>query len=162
METTVEFTPTMLVMIAVLAGLLQGFKAAIWATKVKPFMPLISLAIGIAGAYFTQQPNSIVTGIVIGGAASFGFDIFKGIGPKVLLICLIMLISVGCLPVQDRPIQMTPVLEVQVSLAATTTDILNTRCQDGDEDACKKGLSLANETLQLIIAGLDGEIEDQP
>jgi len=168
MDTTVEFTPVMLVMIAVLGGILQGFKkfldskttATTSLQAVKPLLPLISVLLGVAGAYFTKQPNFVVTGIVIGGAASFGFDIYKGVSPTILIICAILFVTCfsGCMPI-PRPINMGPVLEAQVELAATTTAEFNRRCEAGDPNACSTGLRLSSETLQIIVDGLHDELE---
>ena len=160
MNTTVEFTPVMLILIAFIAAVLQGFKAMVWAEKVKQIFPLVAAAIGIGACFASQQENPVVSGIVVGMAASFGFDIFKGIGPKngaKIVLCLLLLNIAGCVP-NNRPVQMDPMIQAQVELATTTTKEFNRRCQGGDANACKTGLELSCETLEIIVDGLHGEV----
>jgi len=167
MTTTIEFTEVMMLLIGVIAAIIQGFKKFIDAkatsekplAAVKPFLPIASIALGVAGCYVTKQANPIVAGIVVGASAVFGYGFVKGLSPKVavfVLLC-VLTVSVGCTPA-NRSIHTGPVIQAHIELAATTTSEFNRRCQGGDAQACSKGLELADETLAIIVAGLHGEI----
>ena len=166
MNTTVEFTEVMLLLVAVIAAVIQGFKkmiheeANVHLQIVKPFLPLVAIAFGIACCFATKQTNPIVAGIVVGAGSVFGFDLMKGISPKngaKIVLCLLLLNVAGCMPTA-RPIQMDPIIQAHVELAATTTAEFNRRCQAGDPNACSTGLALASETLDIIVDGLHGEV----
>ena len=165
MNTTIEFTEVMLLLIGVISAIIQGFKKFIdryqTTTKpiaaIKPFLPIVSIALGVAGCYVTKQANPIVAGIVVGASAVFGYDFVKGLSPKVgvvLLLC-VLTVSAGCIA---NPISMDPIMEAHVEMAAINCAEFNRRCQAGDPNACKMGLSLSNETLQYIVDGMKGEV----
>jgi len=160
MENTIQFTQLMMMLAAGIGALLQGFKAVVWTSKVKPFFPLLAVALGIGGCYLTKQTNPAVAGLMVGMAASFGFDILKGINAKKIvasvILCLLLL-NVGCVPM---PVRMAPGLGMAVEMAAISTAEFDKRCKAGDPNACAMGLDLSNETLQLIVDGLHGEIPE--
>ena len=70
---------------------------------------------------------------------------------KWIIGIVLTLLLVGC-----SDVQMSPQYSSQVRRAAIVIAELNSRCQDGDEEACRAGLSGASETLDLIVAGMDG------
>lgn len=66
-----------------------------------------------------------------------------------LLAISLSLIFSGC-----GKVHMSADYARQVEMAAVNCAILNERCQAGDEQACKEGLNLAAETLNLIVDGM--------
>jgi hypothetical protein len=79
MNDTIQLTPAMLGMVPVVALVLQIIKKLPFATKVLPYMPIISIGVGIGAALATSIANPIVAGVLIGVAASAGYDQFKKI-----------------------------------------------------------------------------------
>ena len=69
---------------------------------------------------------------------------------KKILILSILLIS-GC-----SKVQMSPEYRQVTEMSAINVAELNRRCQDGDAEACKQGLSKASETLNLLVDALHG------
>jgi len=74
---------------------------------------------------------------------------------KLIVIILILLI-VGC-----SQVQMSAGYREQLESSAIVVAELNRRAQAGDVEAAKRGLNVASETLNLLVAGLHGtEIEE--
>ena len=69
---------------------------------------------------------------------------------KKILILTVLLIS-GC-----SKVQMSAEYRQVTEMSAINIAELNRRCQDGDDMACKEGLSKASETLNLIVDALHG------
>ena len=69
---------------------------------------------------------------------------------KKILILSILLIS-GC-----SKVQMSSEYRQVTEMSAINVAELNRRCQDGDSEACKEGLSEASETLSLLVDALHG------
>jgi hypothetical protein len=51
---------------------------------------------------------------------------------------------------------MSPEYAQQLEMAAVNISELNSRCQSGDNEACKLGLAEAAETLNILVDGLHG------
>lgn len=71
--------------------------------------------------------------------------------PAILLLCFLPVLAIGC-----SKVQMSPEYRYQVESAAVIVDELDKRCSEGDEAACKAGLTKASETLNLIVDALYG------
>lgn len=151
----------------------------------KRFIPYLTIGIGIGGAYFggTGFPGCVEIGVAIGLMAAGGYDAIKAFqrqtptaetrgnalpsipldsippmpavkGPSLnaltIPLCAALLLLGGCagplFSAQQR---------LRVQQAAAIVGELDTRCQAGDEAACREGLSRAAETLAILAA--DGE-----
>lgn len=125
--------------------------------------------LGAAGLDFSAEQDTIVDlfvqlGVIVAGLiALIGRLAAKsriakppptGYNP-VLLIGL--LFFAGCIPVGVR---MSPRYARALEQSAIVVGELNTRCQEGDDLACKGGLRVASETLDLLVAGLHGKGAD--
>ena len=74
---------------------------------------------------------------------------------KKLIVVLVVLFISGC-----SRVQMSPPYRQTVTMSAISVSELNRRCQDGDNQACKEGLSAASKTLNLIVDALEGRYDD--
>jgi hypothetical protein len=63
---------------------------------------------------------------------------------KIVLICIALLFSQGC-------ILMSADHKQALTEAAIVTNMLNEKCQAGDNQACKEGLAGATETLNELV-----------
>lgn len=79
MNTTIELTPAMLGLVPVVAYFLQMFKGLPTpiSSKLDPFMPIVSMLVGIGLSYLMSIDNPVLAGILIGMASSTGYDQFK-------------------------------------------------------------------------------------
>jgi hypothetical protein len=80
----IELTPTMMMLIPAVALILQKLKELPYYAYIKGFGGVLSLVIGIVLAYATSTPDPILNGIVIGVAATGGYEVLKK--PKTTLI----------------------------------------------------------------------------
>lgn len=75
---TIELTPQMLSIIPILALVLQMIKGIAPLAKLKPWLPLLAVGLGIAMAVLmkmgTALDQQVVSGIVLGLATSGGYD----------------------------------------------------------------------------------------
>jgi len=71
---------------------------------------------------------------------------------KKLIVLLIVLLISGC----NSKVQMSSEYRQVTEMSAINVAELNRRCQDGDSEACKEGLSEASETLSLLVDALHG------
>lgn len=76
-ELTVTLTPAMLAIVPVVAAVVQAIKRLEVVAKYKQWLPFMSIGIAYGIAYFTQVPDPVVPSILIGLAASGGYDLFK-------------------------------------------------------------------------------------
>lgn len=53
-------------------------------------------------------------------------------------------------------VQMSPPYRQTLEMSAINVAELNKRCQDGDAEACQKGLAEASKTLDLLVDALYG------
>ena len=67
------------------------------------------------------------------------------------LVALLALSLPGC-----GKVRMSPEYAQQLEMAAVNISELNSRCQSGDNEACKLGLAEAAETLNILVDGLHG------
>lgn len=68
------------------------------------------------------------------------------------LIAVVMLFIAGC----GGAVQLSPEYAEALQVSAIHVNQLNKRCQDGDELACKEGLTVAAEALNLLVDGYHG------
>ncbi len=64
-----------------------------------------------------------------------------------VLICLALLMFCGC----GSKVQMTPEYSQTLQQSAINVDVLEQRCLDGDIEACQEGLTMASDTLDLLV-----------
>ena len=141
-------------------GTKEWYKSkTIWASLVTVVVGSL-LALGVADLESEQEAiveliMQIVT-IVSGSIALVGRiqakrEINGGGGINMILLCLMLLFFAGC-----SKVQMSPEYRYQVESAAVIVGELDKRCSEGDETACREGLSKASETLNLIVDALYG------
>ena len=82
MNETITLTPTMLGLIPVVALILQVLKQVPHYTKIKPYTPVIAMVIGVGVSVAASVANPVIVGIMIGMAASTGYDQFKASKPE--------------------------------------------------------------------------------
>jgi len=168
MGTTITFTPTMIVLVGGVAAFLQGLKTHIIEKYprldcVKAFLPIVAILTGWLLAMATKQTDPLISGVLIGMAASWGYDMFSGlsngkkpiIAPVLIVCCLGILIGGGC-----NKMQMSPQYQQVLEMSAINVGELDKRCQGGDEVACKAGLHLASRTLNLLVDATHGLASD--
>lgn len=74
----------------------------------------------------------------------------------IVAVCLLLnILLAGC-----SQVQMSPPYRQTVKMSAVRVAELNKRCQAGDQQACKEGLSAASSTLNLIVDALEGRDGD--
>jgi len=79
MEDTITLTPAMAIMVPILGFFLEALKRLPYIEKIKPFIPFISVGLGILLCYIWGTANPLIAGILVGIAASAGYDQTKGI-----------------------------------------------------------------------------------
>ena len=77
-ELTFELSPKMLMLVPVVAAIIQQIKAIKIIEPVKEWLPLAALGISLGLCYALKIPNPILPAIMIGLAASGGYDLVKG------------------------------------------------------------------------------------
>lgn len=82
MNETIELTPSMLAVVPLVAYVIEVMKTLPKADKIKPYLPIISMVVGVGGAYAFSIANPVVAGIMIGMAASTGYNGFKKLNGK--------------------------------------------------------------------------------
>jgi len=78
----------------------------------------------------------------------------KGPG-KAAGVLLLIIVLTGC-----GKVQMSPDYARRLEISAVNAAELNRRCQAGDDEACKQGLQITSETLNLLVDGLHGRGPD--
>jgi len=167
-NTVITFTPLMMVLVGAVAAFLQGIKSRIidkypkidW---VKAFLPLVAIVIGALLCRLTKQEDPLVSGLFVGMAASWGFDMFKGlssaekppIGMLLVACCLGILVIGGC-----NEVQMSAPYQQVLEMSAINVGELDKRCQGGDSLACKDGIHQAARTLNLLVDATHGRASD--
>lgn len=74
----------------------------------------------------------------------------KGIFYFCLLVSVLCLLLIsGC-----SQVQMSPAYARQLELSAMNVAEFNKRCQAGNDEACRRGLARASETLNLLVDAL--------
>ncbi|KKN74443.1 hypothetical protein LCGC14_0390630 [marine sediment metagenome] len=73
---------------------------------------------------------------------------------RILIVIVLLCLLTGC-----SDVQMAPPYEQAVKASAIRVAELNKRCQAGDEVACKEGMAVASETLDLIVEALEGRYD---
>ena len=81
-QLTITVTPQMTLLVAIVAYIIQQVKELPYIKKVKGYLPLISMALGVGLAFVWSLTNPIPTGIVIGFAASTGYKVFNPTKPE--------------------------------------------------------------------------------
>ena len=76
-EITVQLTPEMLALVPVVAAIIQLIKRFDFVEKIKSYLPLISIGLGVGLSFATQMPDPVIPGLIIGLAASGGYDLLK-------------------------------------------------------------------------------------
>lgn len=82
MNTTLELTPAMMSLVPIIAylvGMIKGIlEVYTFYPKVKGFLPLAAILIGIGLSYLVGIENAPVAGIMEGIASIAGYEILKG------------------------------------------------------------------------------------
>jgi len=141
--------------------------------------------IGLAMAVGLIQPNLVEVGPIAGvdpnvvgevlqaarpggnvviGAITMAFGVLAMVGRIVgvknlrlfvLVVVCGLLFFAGC-----GGVRMSPRYAQVLEQSAIVVGELNTRCQAGDDPACKGGLRVASETLDLLVDALHGKGAD--
>jgi hypothetical protein len=165
----VTLTPLMIVLavpisfaiqfIKALANRLEFFKAE---EISKSLFPMLSIVLTCLVYMMAGVENWIIAGVVMGLAASGGYQAFNGSAKLVskskalttaaalILICALLLIA-GC-----SQIQMSPAYKQELYMSNVLVQSLNKDCQAGDPNACKQGLDESAKILQLLVDGVEG------
>lgn len=80
---TITLTPQMLEIVAVIAFIIQQTKGLPYVNKINPYLPLLSMALGVGLSYVWGIDNYVMAGIMEGMAASTGYKIFNPTKPEV-------------------------------------------------------------------------------
>ena len=134
-----------------------------WYTSKAVWGGVVAMVLGVLGTVGVElaaEQDSIVEllvqiGVVIGGALALFGRIYakKRIGCWILVLLLIF--AAGC-----GGVRMSAPYAQAVEQSAIVVSELDKRCQAGDDLACKEGLHVAAETLDLIVAALHGKGAD--
>ena len=167
----VNLTPLMMAMAIPISFAIQFIKAL--ANKVeffkaeeirKSFFPMVSIAITMAVYYIAGLNDWLLAGVVMGLAASGGYQAFNGAAklvngngnkhpmvPAAALLLCAMLLFAGC-----SQVQMSPEYRQNLEMTNVVVQSLNDDCQAGDPNACSKGLAESAEILQLLVDAVHG------
>ena len=77
MNTEITLTPAMLAIVPIVAYFIQIIKGLPYAEKLTPYLPILSGLVGIGLSYLFAIENPVIAGILIGMAASTGYNQFK-------------------------------------------------------------------------------------
>jgi Sec-independent protein secretion pathway component TatC len=83
MSNEILLSPAMLAIVPLVAYFVQILKGLPYADKLSPYLPIVSMLFGIGGSYAFSIPNPVVAGIMIGMAASTGYNQFRATGTKI-------------------------------------------------------------------------------
>lgn len=72
-----EVTPSMLILVPLVAALIQVIKRLPIIAKISDWLPLVSVAIATGLAMVNKMPNPIMAGVVIGLTAVGGYELIK-------------------------------------------------------------------------------------
>ncbi len=99
---------------------------------------ILAIATGIAGV------------VAIWGRLTAKKEI-NGPGKKSYLFFLFLpLLFVGCTQISATPDYKQNIMSLQKNVA-----VLNERCQEGDDQACREGLALSDQALEYIVDGMN-------
>jgi len=74
---TVTLTPAMVAMVPVVGAIIQILKRIEAIQKIKEWLPFFSIGIALGLGYLTQIEDPVVASVIIGLAASGGYDLVK-------------------------------------------------------------------------------------
>jgi len=78
METmTINMTPEMLAVVPMVVAIVQILKQIEVVSKIKQWLPFVSIGVAMGLCYLTNIPNPVVSAIIIGLVSSGGYDLFK-------------------------------------------------------------------------------------
>ena len=134
-----------------------------WYTSKAVWGGVVAMVLGIlatAGLDIGSEQDSIVDllvqiGVVAAGGIALVGRLFAKSRILVWPLVFCMLFFAGC-----GGVQMSPRYAQALEQSAIVVGELNTRCQDGDDLACKGGLRVASETLDLLVDALHGKGAD--
>lgn len=159
MDTSVTIPENLLWIVIGIGVIVQFLREFEVVNTYKRFIPYFCIALGTVGAYFDGSgwPGCIQMGVAIGLMSAGGYDAITAFsGAKkstaaaatttAALVCVLLLIG-GC----TSPL-FTFQQKALLSQSSIVVTELNTRCQAGDDQACKEGLAKAAETLSILAA----------
>lgn len=149
--------------ISVLVQFLREFSAI---EPYKRFLPYLCIALGAAAVWlFGGLPlaDCIQLGVAIGLMAAGGYDALAAFAKKTEALpdnpssivppqsSLIALIAVGLLFVGGCAAPLfTPIQRLRLDQAVVIVEEFDSRCQAGDDQACRDGLAKAAQTLRIL------------
>jgi len=156
-EITLTLTPGMLAVVPAVAAILQVIKRMPKSEVITPFLPLLAIVNGILFSWMAKVPEPLWSGVIIGLAASGGYDLLHGLTKSnavktsavIVLICC--LLFAGC-----SQVTMSPGYKMRTEMSAINVAEFNRRCQAGDDLACRDGLKRASDALNLIVDAMTG------
>jgi len=161
----VNLTPLMMAMAIPISFAIQFIKAL--ANKLeffraeeikKSLFPIVSIALTVGAYWLAGIQEYLLAGIVMGLAASGGYQAFNGTaklikkngGTAIIIVCAMLLIF-GC-----SQVQMSPAYQQELYMSNVLVQSLNADCQAGDPNACKEGLNESAQILQLLVDAVEG------
>lgn len=78
----------------------------------------------------------------------------------IVLLFVSITVVIGIALAGCSKVTMSPDYARQLEISAINVGELNRRCQGGDDDACRAGLAVASETLDLLVDALHGEASE--
>ena len=125
----------------------------------KPLLPLVGIGLSMLAFGVAGTENWLLGGIVVGLAAGGGYDFIKGVTQKAgkvgsaapLLATLILVSLAGCRA------YMQPQLKTQFEQATILSRAWLEDCEAGNDEACKEGLRLCNETMELVVDAMNNQ-----
>ena len=167
-EINVNITPLMMAMAVPISFAIQFIKATVkrWsffnADEIKKsFFPMVSIALTMAAYRLAGIDEWLLAGVVMGLAASGGYQAFSGtaklvkkpIGTStlgILLLCFLLLIA-GCAGM----VHMDPAAKAEFNAFNISAQVWNRKCQ-ADPNACAPGLASMADRLAVWTAIVNG------
>ena len=134
-----------------------------WYTSKAVWGGVVAMLLGVVGTFgvdLATEQDSIVEllvqiGVVVGGALALFGRLYAKKRINCWIAVLLLIFVVGC-----GGVRMSAPYAQAVEQSAIVVGELDERCQAGDALACKDGLHVAAETLDLIVDALHGKGAD--
>jgi len=126
----------------------------------KSFFPMISIGLTMGAFFLAGIENWILAGVVMGLTASGGYTMLHGSAglikksPVLSVVSILLLFTIlgaGC-----SEVWMSKPYEQNLEMTNIVVQSLNEDCQAGDPNACRDGLAVSADILQLLVDAVHG------